>query len=407
MYGLFPVWAGLIFLLGQTSPTFAKENGQSDFTPPESADISTSHTATFQQSLTFSIAFVNEPRFEKVSLYLNAPNFRNTYRADFDIDAEAGSRIEFEHAVDLTAVQIEPFVTLTYWWAFESEDGMFFETRSFEVEYVDDRFDWEFKTSNEVTVYWTTGQSEIGQVAFDVTAEMLPKLSRFYQTELETPVTIFLYPTENALQTVFNSEWIGGVATPHNGRIMLPASNARTAVVNFRRQIPHELSHLFFDQLTANHREGAPKWLDEGLAVTFEDPPNSNYAPLLEKAFEEGNVIPFELLCSQFPTQSTDMVLLAYAQSGSLVNYIETEYGRGGLQALIATVNDGRSCENVTDVALGISLQELNTDWEAANQPPPAPTPFTFSNPNIFWIILLVGGFGLMGLLARSAFQPR
>jgi hypothetical protein len=73
-------------------------------------------------------------------------------------------------------------------------------------------------------------------------------------------------------------------------------------------------------------------------------------------------LIPIAHLCEAIPPDE-DLALLAYAQSDSLVEYIQNEYGLPGLQALIFAYDQGVSCEQGVEMALGISIQELEKDW--------------------------------------------
>jgi hypothetical protein len=105
-----------------------------------------------------------------------------------------------------------------------------------------------------------------------------------------------------------------------------------------------------------------PRWLDEGLATTFEVEDNGSYAAVLENALAAGETIPFHELCGSFP-ESGDQTLLAYAQSVSLVRYVQTEYGNQAIAEMVRAVADGADCLTVTGRVLGLSLTELNRDW--------------------------------------------
>ena len=67
-------------------------------------------------------------------------------------------------------------------------------------------------------------------------------------------------------------------------------------------------------------------------------------------------------LCEAFPPDG-NLAFLAYAQSDSLVEYIQNKYGLPGLQALIHAYDQGVSCEQGVEIALEITLQELEKDW--------------------------------------------
>ena len=74
-------------------------------------------------------------------------------------------------------------------------------------------------------------------------------------------------------------------------------------------------------------------------------------------------MIPFLHLCQAFPADP-ELTRLAYAQSDALVEYVQQEYGLPGLQSLIYAYDQGVSCERGVEMALGISLQDLDQNWQ-------------------------------------------
>jgi hypothetical protein len=141
-----------------------------------------------------------------------------------------------------------------------------------------------------------------------------------------------------------------------------------------------------------------PAWLDEGLATLAEGQPNPNQALLLERALLERSTLSFSELCAGFPVTENEAVL-AYAQSGSLLAYIEAEYGRPAITRLVKSLAEGASCESAVSDTLGLSLAELEGRWLAENQPQ-APVP-RFFRQNLFWLVM-VAFFGVVTLLLVS-----
>jgi hypothetical protein len=179
--------------------------------------------------------------------------------------------------------------------------------------------------------------------------------------------------------------------------ILVTAVNARTAAADLRQSIPHELVHFLLYQAVGPNYDQLPVWFNEGLATLVEPTSNPSYETLLATAVAAQTTIPFAELCSSFPTTERE-ALLAYAQSASLMNYIQTRYGDQALNELIAVFADGADCESGVNRALDISLLDLNQDWLRRQQPR---DPFAqFWLDYGLWALLLVGGFGVAGLLA-------
>jgi hypothetical protein len=88
-----------------------------------------------------------------------------------------------------------------------------------------------------------------------------------------------------------------------------------------------------------------------------------DYDLILEKADKDRGLIPFAHICVAFPAD-TDLALLSYAQSDSLLDYIQRNFGVAGVQAMIYSYDQGVSCERGVEVALGITLDGLEKDWK-------------------------------------------
>jgi hypothetical protein len=156
--------------------------------------------------------------------------------------------------------------------------------------------------------------------------------------------------------------WIAGHADPSRGIIMVTIPPGPAQSLEIRRQVPHELNHVLLYQKLGERYQLQPRWLMEGLASNAELFPHPDYPLLLEKAPARGVLIPFEQLCSSFPTDAANFQL-AYAQSSSLVWYLQSEYGTNGLEALLSAYGGGLGCERGAETALGAGLSELERDW--------------------------------------------
>ncbi|MGB4873199.1 MAG: hypothetical protein WBP47_24330, partial [Candidatus Promineifilaceae bacterium] len=97
-----------------------------------------------------------------------------------------------------------------------------------------------------------------------------------------------------------------------------------------------------------------------------------------------------------FPA-AEDKAVLAYAQSQSLVRYIQARYGNQTLDALLTAYADGQDCDGGVRQAVNQSLAELEKEW-LANQQPQTPLVRFFSQ-NGLWLLLVAGGFLFTGLI--------
>jgi hypothetical protein len=103
--------------------------------------------------------------------------------------------------------------------------------------------------------------------------------------------------------------------------------------------------------------------------------------------------MPFVELCAMIPLDGRRAVL-AYAQSRSLMEYIQVEYGNIVLSEMVAALADGADCESVVSRVLNISLARMNQDWLRSLSSESTITQFWQSSS--IWLLLLFAGFGLM-----------
>ena len=92
---------------------------------------------------------------------------------------------------------------------------------------------------------------------------------------------------------------------------------------------------------------------------------------LVEEAARQDRLIPLRALSASFPSD-TDLALLSYAESLSIVEFILERYGEEGLSALVDTFAEGETAEVGVHKALGISLEALEEEWRETL---PAPDP--------------------------------
>lgn len=392
----------ILTLLGLWLVGFSAQTTHAQETPPATASATSTADYTFGQGLDFALNLVNEPQITLATLHISTPQFSTTYLAEFPVNAELGATLQLQHSLNLTEVYIQPFTTVTYWWSLIAADGSLYEVPQQTLAYNDDTFPWKTQIEAGIEMYWIADGVNLGQVGMDIVKESLPRILSIVQGDMSNGIRIYLYPSANDFQAALRltrQEWVGGHASPELGIIMLPAENPRTAVVDLRRRLPHELSHLVLYEATKEQYQNVPRWFDEGLATLFEAIPNPNYAVTLEEMFANNDIIPFNQLCTQFPAHSTEDVLRAYAQSHSLMSYIQNTYGNQKIQEMIVALADGATCDTVTTRVLNRTLDQLTADWLDAVQPNSG---FGISQ-NMVWLIIIFAGFGLtVVLLMRS-----
>jgi hypothetical protein len=310
----------------------------------------------FGQMMRFWVNASAATELEAATLFLRVAQSPST--VSIDVPVQPGTTLEASHDLDLTAERLAPFATINYWWQLQDGNGELYTVPQKSIEYADNRFEWQQLEKDNVAIHWTGDNSSLGQTGLDVVSEALPHIQKIIPVALDEPLRIYIYPSADDMRSALRltgRDWVGAHAHPELGVILVPATNPRTASVDLGQSIPHELSHLLLYRAIGQAYESAPRWFDEGLAVSVEGAENSTYDNILREQAVAGDLIPFDDLCRSFPAEN-DRALLAYAQSGSLIRFIRAQYGEQRLAAMVDELGDGADCQSVTTRALGLPL---------------------------------------------------
>lgn len=351
----------------------------------------------FGQEMRFYLTAENAADIRSATLFFRAQEFPNAFSVD--VPFAAGDSIALAHAVDLAQVRFAPFTTVTYWWVLTTDQGRDIRAPELTFVYEDDQFTWREISQGGVTVHWTGEDPALGQLALDIVAESLPRLRTLVTVPDDLSLRLYIYPSAADLRAALRltgRDWVGAHAHPELGVILVTAVNPRTAATDLRQSIPHELLHHLLYRATGPYYDTLPVWFNEGMATLVEATPNPNYAAVLETAVAAQTILPFADLCRAFPTAEMDVVQ-AYAQSASLVRYIQTTYGTHSLRAMIAAFADGADCQEATVRGVGQSLSNLSRDWLRSLQPRSPFAQFWADNGLLFMLLGL--GFLIASLL--------
>jgi len=336
--------------------------------PPAQINATATHAYRYAQHIVFTLTATGERSIGRAVLRFRTPEL------SFDpIPAvfEPGVTISTMVTHELRGGGLPPFSRVTYWWELFDEAGNpIAETAPVTFDYIDNRYVWREASRGGVTVHWSEGDTAFGEMVLDAALAALPGIAAETGGVPPSNIAVYVYPSREDLISTLQlggRDWAGGQARPELGAVLIDLPPGVAAPVDARRVIPHELTHLLVYQATQPGYDYAPAWLDEGLATANEASPDAAQANALQSALEEGHLLSFELLCAPFPDDGhAERVLLAYAQSGSLVQYIRNRYGRQGLQALLTAYRDRAECLPGVERALGVTLARLERDWRAS-----------------------------------------
>ena len=317
---------------------------------------------TFGGEILFQVQLQSEVPVSQINLVLQAPGI-----PAFVGQAVMTSPETAQFVYDLTQRPLPAFSIISYNYHLTLETGEVVETPGYSFTYLDNRYNWQELIEEPFNIYWYEGEITLAHEVLDAAGKGLDQVLELLQQPKDNqPIKIFIYNSEEELQSTLASvgqTWVSGHADPKLGSIVVSLPPGVNQSLEIQRLIPHEISHVQLSRFMGAEYEYLPAWVSEGISSQMEFYSHPGYPLALEKAEGENGLIPFAHLCFAFPPDP-DLALLAYAQSASILDYIQREYGVTGIQALIHGYDQGVSCERGVEVALGLSLESLEKEWK-------------------------------------------
>lgn len=262
-----------------------------------------------------------------------------------------------------------PGTPISYYWRVQDSANNNHTDNPQNFTMTDTRFFWQHATQGLLQVNWYNRTQDFGQAVLSQASTNIKRISDNLGGGLQHPINLWVYQNANDFHGALppqSYEWVGGIA--------FPSINQASIVVDslvddtLRRDMPHELTHLIFHQLT--FQDTAPIWFDEGMAVynqLYKEPALTNR---LKDALASHSLIPLKTISLDFPADA-DQAYLAYAQSWNLIDYMFNTFGRNKMALLIKDMNNQQTDfgEDLV-LALRIDQAHLENQWHLyLNQP--------------------------------------
>lgn len=286
-----------------------------------------------------------------------------------------------------------PFTLIDYWFTAKLEDGSQIQSETATFTYTDNRYTWQsLDDSDGYAVYWVEGELSLGQAVKDAIYRHFESYNQYIDLPIPEALSIYIYPTTSALQSALdlsNARWVAGHADPAEGIILVSILSGYDQALEIKRQIPHEIVHVQLYQEMQENYTNLPVWYSEGLASLAEQHTSSEYAPILQAGWENGDLIPLAELCQSFPSDASQAAM-AYAEADSFARYLFATYGKYGLESLLAEYTSGHTCTNGVQNAFDLSLPTLEENWHAQTFDTPAPSLLTAEAAAWLGLLLIV-----------------
>ncbi len=335
----------------------------------------------FPDYLTFSIPVSGAAgEIVDAKLFIRSPQqFSSSSQLELDVPVEAAAELNLEYQ---WTVGLPPSAPIIYYWEATDDAGNVARTQEIAVRYDDTRFDWQILENKDVAVWWHDRSNGFGDDVFDIANRAIDDQRALFDAELSYQIRIIIYNNfdEFSAWQPTAAEWVGGQAFPNYG-ITVQIVSAFGSQTNWLNEVvPHEISHLYFDQVSYNIAAPTPNWLNEGVAMYNEFSAQRTELRLVEQAAQDGELLSLGQLADGFGKYDDERVRLSYAESVSAVTFLVEEHGEKELAALLRAYQSGLLTEEAFQTALGISFGEFEQQWAAwAGAPQFAtPTPWPF-----------------------------
>ncbi len=156
-------------------------------------------------------------------------------------------------------------------------------------------------------------------------------------------------------------DWSAGVATPAEGRIVLPTFGGRAQPSQMGEILRHELAHIALHRYLAP--AGVPRWFDEGYATWASGGMDARSAWMLRLAFLLHRAPPLDSLELEWPADATQ-ARLAYLLSASAVALLGERAGEKGLELLFLRWKQVGTLDLALRRAFGLTLGQFEKEWQ-------------------------------------------
>jgi hypothetical protein len=337
--------------------------------------VDQSAEANFRDHLTFTLEAKSTAEIVEVDLLYQVVGQLATSRNKAEFTPGVAVSAEFKIDQAKPENYMPPGTELNYWWKIVDSAGNELRTEKQTFLYLDDRYDWQTRQNEQLTLYWYEGDDSFGQALFDRAKLALDTLATDVGITLEDPIKVFIYANHQDLLRALSSsaqEWTGGQAFTNYGVVII---GVHPSQLDWGlRATTHEMSHLVIHQATDNPYRGLPRWLDEGIAVYNEDTEQlvDDFAPIMDEAVRQDQLMTLRTLSSPFPADPLQ-ANLAYGQSGAVVKFIIDTYGPDKMAQLLSIFAEGSLDDEALEAALGVNTDGLDNAFRTSLGLPPLP----------------------------------
>lgn len=272
--------------------------------------------------------------------------------------------VDVEFDVDAAAQWRPPGSKLNYRCLLKDASGNITSSASQVIIYKDNRYAWKtIETEHFKTNYYADRAN--AQVVSDIAEKNYKRIVDAIGYAPPEKTQIYIYADQAAYLGVGDAtlrDWAGGSAYTADNLFILPASND---VVWLNQVVPHEFTHIAMDNKIGPYNLYAPLWLTEGTAMFMENDKSAadGYIEQAAAADKQGNLIPMTQI-NDFTFRGDDEVRLMYAESFTIVDFLNQKFGKRDFKAYIAGLAAGNAPDDAFATAYGMTPAAMDHLWQ-------------------------------------------
>jgi hypothetical protein len=315
---------------------------------------SSSADATYGGAMHFTIQLPGGPP-EQLELLLRFAGSDSTVVAP----VQAGQS-SAEYVWDTADRHITPNTPIAYRWRATTGQQVTLSPEQ-TLLYDDDRpgLDWRTARIGAATVHWYGGAEAQARHFGTISADAAAAAEALLGHDLAGPIDIFVYDSRDDFFGALGPgarEWTGAATFPDLRTVFMWLGSGSGAFLE--TTMTHEVTHVVFQDATANSFHEPAKWFNEGLAVWSEEQSASRHEGAVQSAARSGDLLAFEGISESFPI-GDQAARLAYDEGATMVQMIIETYGRDAVAAIAAAWRDGAGDDEALEAGTGVPVDEL------------------------------------------------
>lgn len=220
--------------------------------------------------------------------------------------------------------------------------------------------------TQDLIVIFDAGLERSAQQALAQYPAIKQALENVFKWPLKFQPTLVLLHDKAHFRRLAGHELVVAYALPSKNVVVIDHSKMHTSPFTLLTTFKHELCHLLLHHYIRD--DNLPRWLDEGICQWASDGLADiimdTKRDLLPAAILSETYFDLETLHDQFPREK-NALRLAYAQSKSVVEYLNSEYGSQGILDFLELLRQGVDLKSAFELRFAIPFDAFQYQWRA------------------------------------------